>query len=380
MTRDLLSLHRNEFLFDHPAGVKAALVQPADLSHYAPHALRDDFHQELSAFLDADPHALTLGHGAEDLLLKLLLHYRRFRSTLILPRLSWGEYLRMGESLEYEVVRSKMENVAAISLGIDLNDIASLLTSHNAQDCIVVLPTTNNPTGSRIAEFQLTHVLRAFPQTIFLLDAVYEPLPTLLFREFADHPNVHVIGSMSKFFGLPGLRLGFCSGKLPPAFAMALGHGSWQLELARAAMCDCAAYSQARAQMTATAQMLAGLTLTNITVFSSCAPFVLARLGGIPSDPLLPVGSREKVLRDLVDQCITRIGILPKIFIHENSLWLRFGLGPQPIGSKVEEFLKILDLALDARSSSGENFCINEASQGLRRVHSHPVTVSKKPI
>jgi histidinol-phosphate/aromatic aminotransferase/cobyric acid decarboxylase-like protein len=362
VTRDLLTLNRNEFLFDHSPGVKSALLQAADLSHYAVQSLRNQFQLELGEFLNIDATQLALGHGAEDLLLKLMLHYRRFRSCLVLPSLSWGEYLRMGQSLEYDLAQTKMDQetlqseaqlpARRSSLCIDLNDIAAQLATRQPQDCVVLIPTTNNPTGSRIAEFQLKHVLQAFPQALFILDAVYEPLPSRLFHEFSEHPNVHVVGSMSKFFGLPGLRLGFCSGKLPPAFHMALGHGSWQLEVARAAMRDCAAYTQARALMTETAQRLADLKLSNVTVFASCAPFVLARVNDGLSDPFPSGGRAEHDLRDLVNQCTKSLGILPKAFIHEDALWLRFGLGPQPIGERVEQFLQLLDIALDRQSAN----------------------------
>jgi histidinol-phosphate/aromatic aminotransferase/cobyric acid decarboxylase-like protein len=355
VTSDLLTLNRNEFLFDHSPGVKSALLQAADLSHYAPQSLRNQFQLELGEFLNIDATELVLGHGAEDLLLKLLLHYRRFRSTLLLPRLSWGEYLRMGESLQYEVVRSKMDEATGGTIGVDLGNIAAQLAARNTQDCIILIPTTNNPTGSRIAEFQLKHVVQAFPHALFVLDAVYEPLPSRLFHEFSEYPNVHVVGSMSKFFGLPGLRLGFCSGKLPPAFDMALGHGSWQLEVARAAMRDCEAYTRARALMTQTAKRLAELALSNVTVFASCAPFILARSNSDHSAALISDGQAKQDLHNLVDQCAQSVGIVPKVFFHDDALWLRFGLGPQPIGERVEEFLQVLDLALDRQFATRKN-------------------------
>jgi len=70
----------------------------------------------------------------------------------------------------------------------------------------------NNPTGRLISHTQLHDLCRAHPRTYFIIDESYLPfVPTDHFRSMADCEldNVVVLWSLSKIFGMPGLRAGF---------------------------------------------------------------------------------------------------------------------------------------------------------------------------
>ena len=128
------------------------------------------------------------------------------RSTLI-PDPTFGEYSRvfnvtdtyadLGE-YDYSLVESKFEK---------------------ASNIVIVNP--NNPTGSILKTTWILEMVVKYPQKLFIVDES--------FIEFSDQPsiidsleirsrdNVIVIRSMSKTYGLPGVRLGFvytCDKKL----------------------------------------------------------------------------------------------------------------------------------------------------------------------
>jgi len=78
---------------------------------------------------------------------------------------------------------------------------------------VVALVSPNNPTGAVISADDLTTISRALPRSVILLDLAY--------TEFADVdltpvalalPNVIVVRTLSKAYGLAGLRIGYAAG------------------------------------------------------------------------------------------------------------------------------------------------------------------------
>lgn len=353
-----LGLHRNEFLFAHGPHVLDAKRQPCILENYCSASTTQAFSRELSSFLGLDPKALTIGHGAEDLLLKLLTWYRSSCQDVLIPEFSWGEYERLTKGLGYRIWHAACHLPGQPMIGehskrtfgpcLDLEALASQLEAWKGHKIrpdnriVVILPTTNNPTGTRIEHGQVAALIDAFPEAIFLLDAVYEPLPSSFFADFSSHSRVHVIGSMSKFFGLPGLRLGFSTGPCPEAFQLSLGFGQWQIQIARAAIQDSAHYAAARAALTASAQSLSRMQLSYTQIYPSAAPFILVCAGQTPVPPTAPQDMTEKA-QELLRLCEDESGVWPKVFEQAGHLWFRFGLGADPIPDHIRSFLKVWD-------------------------------------
>jgi histidinol-phosphate/aromatic aminotransferase/cobyric acid decarboxylase-like protein len=364
-------LHRNEYHFEHAQSVKEATCSSNDLSKYALPALRESFEKSLAQFLEIEVKNLWLGHGAEDLLLKILMLKRLETSLLVLPDLTWAEYSRMAGGLGYDIVKASalsLENESANSnlvsnsaslsvsnekLEIDLDALEATLQKMN-QPCLVILPTTNNPTGSKLSYEKISAFVEKFPRSFFILDAVYEPLPSHFFNAFQKYSNVWVVGSFSKFFGLPGLRLGFCSGSLPASFGLSLGHSQWQFLVAAAALREHSHYSKARLEMLEIAHSLEEMQFKNLKVYPSEAPFVLVRceLPYFLKSTTSILGESTSLISEklatLIWQAEEVSNVWPKVFAHKNAVYLRFGLGSDPIKSNVKSFLLSLDAALNA--------------------------------
>ena len=75
---------------------------------------------------------------------------------------------------------------------------------------LVYLANPNNPTGVLTPPEDVARLCRAFPDTLFLVDEAYHEfcgvtsVPLL-----ADHPNLVVTRTLSKCFGIAGLRVGY---------------------------------------------------------------------------------------------------------------------------------------------------------------------------
>ncbi len=83
---------------------------------------------------------------------------------------------------------------------------------------LVWLCVPNNPTGSVLPLASLMQVFSAHPETTFVLDTSYAPYalqPQLSPADGAKFPNLIMLHSMTKRFGIPGLRLGYVTASAP---------------------------------------------------------------------------------------------------------------------------------------------------------------------
>ena len=95
----------------------------------------------------------------------------------------------------------------------DLDAMAAAVTDRTR---LVLLCTPNNPTGPALSEAAVVDFLAKVPRDVLVvLDEAYVEFvsdPTVVdgTRLLADHPNLAVLRTFSKAYGLAGLRVGFC--------------------------------------------------------------------------------------------------------------------------------------------------------------------------
>ena len=80
---------------------------------------------------------------------------------------------------------------------------------------LLLICNPNNPTGTRLAPELILELAAAAPQTLVVVDELYEAFTgdsVLPLVDFERHPNVLVLRSLAKTAGLAGLRMGFAIG------------------------------------------------------------------------------------------------------------------------------------------------------------------------
>ncbi|MDO5699692.1 MAG: histidinol-phosphate transaminase [Dermatophilus congolensis] len=107
------------------------------------------------------------------------------------------------------------------------HDLQAMLGSITAQTTLVLLCTPNNPTGPVITHAEAENFLSRMPHDVLVvIDEAYvefnrDPEAVDSLRLFRDYPNVVVLRTFSKAYGLAGLRVGY--GIANEAVAEALG-------------------------------------------------------------------------------------------------------------------------------------------------------------
>ncbi len=80
---------------------------------------------------------------------------------------------------------------------------------------LLLICNPNNPTGTRLAPELILELAAAAPQTLVVVDELYEAFTgdsLMPLVDFERHPNVLVLRSLAKTAGLAGLRMGFAIG------------------------------------------------------------------------------------------------------------------------------------------------------------------------
>ena len=141
----------------------------------------------------ADPEWIAVGAGADDLILTIARTY-----------LSPGR-LAVVVAPTYPVYRiaSLVENAAVAEIG-------SLDAGQSRGAAVVWLCNPNNPSGEKVAPAAIADFARALPGTLVVVDEAYvEYGGDTVVPLVAQLPNLVVLRTLSKAFGLAGLRVGY---------------------------------------------------------------------------------------------------------------------------------------------------------------------------
>ncbi|MEY4066771.1 MAG: hypothetical protein RIR26_2979 [Pseudomonadota bacterium] len=322
-----LLLHRNEYHFEHAAKVRRFLagpVPPEMVSTYATRKQLESFIARLSASLQVEPSLLTLYHGAEDALFKILSWAAIKRMPVVTTSWGWAEYMRMMQGLELSVKQTPLLSVdnaflhPAAEFEADLHSMP--------QPSLVLLATPNNPTGHKVAREEVLRLARLFPQNIFLLDQVYNSFSPETFVPLTNAPNIISLGSFSKFFGLPGVRCGFAVGHVPSVQAMSLGPGPWSLELCLSALEEHDYYKRNWDLMKQASKNLQAWQSRCGYFMKTEAPFVLFRCQkGLNTSDIQ--GAQEQT------------GVQGKVIRAQEDNYVRWSLGSPRAEEKIKECL-----------------------------------------
>lgn len=167
--------------------------------------------QDMLAFLvgdliDQPPERIVVGNGAAELIKIVSGHLSR---RLIVPVPSFNEYANAtpgGQAIEFALEQPSFE--------LDVDRFAAEAVRRQADVAVVVSP--NNPTSlivpptslKRLARKLAEHDCRLIVDESFI-DFSRDGNEASLEREIEKHPNLAIFKSMSKAYGICGLRIGY---------------------------------------------------------------------------------------------------------------------------------------------------------------------------
>lgn len=203
----IVKLASNENPLGMPESAKQAMLQAmTEIGRY-PDGNGFELKREISAKYDVSQEWITLGNGSNDIL-ELAAHaFVQPGHSVIYSQYSFAVY-----PLATQAVGGRAIVVPARNYGHDLAGIANAIT---ADTKLIFIANPNNPTGTFIPGAEIDAFLKVVPaNVVVVLDEAYnEYLPAeQQYDSIAwvrQYPNLLVSRTMSKAYGLAGLRVGF---------------------------------------------------------------------------------------------------------------------------------------------------------------------------
>ncbi|HET7731716.1 MAG TPA: histidinol-phosphate transaminase [Usitatibacter sp.] len=204
---DILKMASNENPLGPSPKALEAIRGALDELHYYPDGSGYELKRVIARQQGVAPESIVLGNGSNDVLELVARAYLRPGDSA-----AYSQHAFMVYPLAIQAIGAERIEVPARDFG---NDLPALARAVRPDTRMVFVANPNNPTGTfdpwdRILAFveQVpSHVLVVLDEAYgeYLPDALKSPTPGWLGR----HPNVVVSRTLSKAYGLAGLRVGF---------------------------------------------------------------------------------------------------------------------------------------------------------------------------
>ena len=211
-------LDRNEFNFEPSDKVLEAVknFDPKELCFYTriyDEGKKSVISVRLSEIYGLPESQVILGYGGEDIL-KNAVHYFLMsgtNKTILIPEFSWWYYNRIagecGGNFEMYPLHETADTFA-----YDIDEVISY--TNRIHPRMLLLASPNNPTGNGLTPDEIGKIMENIPSdTIVLIDEAYASFISTDTHYIAPliekYSNLIISRTLSKFYGLPGLRVGF---------------------------------------------------------------------------------------------------------------------------------------------------------------------------
>lgn len=204
---------------ENPLGPSPRALQAAQSAlgalHRYPDAGAYELKQRLAAKLSVTPAEIVLGNGSNELLDLLVRTFATPEHHVVFGEPSFVVYrmAAMAGGVPF----------AAVPLTQQVHDLGAMAAAVQPNTRLVFVANPNNPTGSYVSRAALSQFLSSLPHTLIpVLDEAYFEYATA--SDYPDslqlrhlHPNLVVLRTFSKAYGLAALRLGYAI--CPPELA-----------------------------------------------------------------------------------------------------------------------------------------------------------------
>jgi len=321
---EILNLSKNEFFFEHPVLSADALpkLTAREICQYPTEAM---LLQRLSAFHRVDPENLCLCNGAEQALKIALGTVANMKdTTLLVPAPTWEHYWKL--STEFGVKTAAYHYEENKDGTFELNRHCLEDKIDKAKRVVLLIASPSNPLGCRTDDKTIHEIVeKASEKGYSIIDQTYagfsggpeESLASCL----NSLPNTLITRSLSKYYGMAGLRVGFiaASPQVQKSFAIYsdyLGFNCFAERFASECLDRHSEFVKIADSMVRNREQLKAYysSLPGFKPFESAANFLLVRVPAGYPEHLLRHGIKVRTFSDKA------IGDCARITIHPENI------------------------------------------------------------
>lgn len=281
-----------------PATVRAAAVAALDVAIHYPEIHAESLVTALAAYHHLDPRHFLPGNGSTPLFTLFARTLRPRRALVVRP--AFSEYQRAMEIAGTEIDVFDLAPEENFTL-----DVGRLLQQVTPATELLLLANPGNPSGARIEAATILTLAQALrEQALVAVDEAFidfSPDASIL-RAVATQPNLYIFRSMTKFYAIPGLRIGYLAGPINGISRLQKEAEPWALSTVAIAAAQAALaateYSAESLRLIPQlrAQLADGLCALGLHVYPSAANYLLLRLTATRADEIARALRQEGIL------------------------------------------------------------------------------------
>ncbi|PSQ97852.1 MAG: histidinol-phosphate transaminase [Bacteroidetes bacterium SW_9_63_38] len=207
-----VKLNQNESPFDLPDDLKAELqeeVEDIEWNRY-PNEQPTRLREALAEREGVSPESIIVANGSNELTYTFGLAFLDPGTPMVLPRPLFSLYKKVARLQDATLTEVPPRD----DLRFDTKGLVTAVQKTGAR--LTVLATPNNPTGRALRLSETERIAAASPGVVVVDEAYVEFNSEASAVELMDeHPNVMVLRTMSKAFGLAGARIGYLVAQPP---------------------------------------------------------------------------------------------------------------------------------------------------------------------
>jgi histidinol-phosphate aminotransferase len=191
--------------FPLPPAIKETLRTIA-IEQY-PDSETTELRQKLSERLGVLPENILAGSGTTELIRLITMTYFRKGDRCLILEPTYGEYEIACRMAGARIIKHRAKEEDGFIPKID--DITALIHEHQPRSTFICNP--NNPTGKYFSRREIETIINASGDSLLILDEAYLAFVSKSWNsaDLITRDKVITLRSMTKDYGLPGLRLGY---------------------------------------------------------------------------------------------------------------------------------------------------------------------------
>ena len=201
-------LNRSEAFFPPSPKVVEALSENASLANRYPDSACTALRHKLAQYVETGmtPEQIIVGNGSDGLIELLVKTFVNPQEEVIVPAPSFFVYVHATQLMGGNLVEQGRTG-AAEGFEIDTDEVLKNVTDDTR---LIFLANPNNPTGNTIDRTKIETILREVECMVVLDECYYEVSGETVLDLVETYGNLIILRSLSKGFGLAGLRVGYC--------------------------------------------------------------------------------------------------------------------------------------------------------------------------
>lgn len=281
-----------------PDSVRSAAITALDAAIHYPEIHAESLVSALAGHHHLPPGHILAGNGSTPLFALLARVLRPRRALVVRPAFSEYQRALLQVGTEIDSFDLNPQN----NFALDLDDLLRRVT---IETDLLLIANPGNPSGAKIEATHLLALAQRLPKRVILAidEAFIDFCPeSSILPAVPSHENLYVFRSMTKFYAIPGLRVGYLAGPQTGIARLQEAAEPWALSTIAIAAAKAALAATSYADETLKLlpelrhEFAASLRTLGLQVFPSSANYLLLRLEKAHADAIVAALRTEGIL------------------------------------------------------------------------------------